>query len=178
MVVWMEQAVPQGPKAWEPAEPVFPQAILKNMNLRVDPCNDFFRFACRQADGRVGRTGELADLDQTSVWDAIHVHNQERLHSFLEADKGLPGQYYQSCMNIKAIKNISATPLPPLVHVVKQVHDKPTLVAAVAELQALNIPAFFDWQVLTDPTDPTRHVFRVIPGGWTLPNYQFYTEPE
>jgi putative endopeptidase len=43
-------------------------------------------------------------------------------------------------------------------------------------LQKINVAVYFDWQVMADPTEPTRYVFAVLDAGLTLPEPKMYTD--
>ncbi|XP_010209851.1 PREDICTED: kell blood group glycoprotein [Tinamus guttatus] len=93
--------------------------LLISRNDTVDPCKDFYKYACGSWEGkRSSRTTE----ESLNVFDALLEENQLILKKLLEtAQSGVRGSarekavlFYQSCMDIQLIESQGIQPLKGL----------------------------------------------------------------
>ena len=99
----------------------------KALNRQVDPCKDFYRFAC---GGWIRRTKIPADKARwVRSFNVIHQQNEQFLKRLLEqyakapateSDpiKGKLGRFYRACMAQKAIRTASLKPLRGLLKLI------------------------------------------------------------
>ena len=93
----------------------------------------------------------------------------------MEADQGKAGVFYRACMDTATIDSLGAKPLKPYLDAIDGINSQDDLVSVIAMLQEINVPAYFDWQVMADPRDPTRYVLALLEAGLTLPEAKMYT---
>ncbi len=119
------------------------------MNRAVDPCTDFYQFAC---GGWIARNPIPADQPRWGRFNELQERNNEVLLGVLEAATRSSdaatrkiGDYYASCMDDAAIEKKGVAPLEPdfqKIAALKSVGDLPAL---LADLQAEGVNAFFEF---------------------------------
>ncbi|EEB19488.1 endothelin-converting enzyme, putative [Pediculus humanus corporis] len=116
--------------------------ILENMNTEIDPCDDFYEFAC----GKFERETVIPD-DKTSVTTFSEISDKlkEQLRTIIETPAEtndaapflLAKNLYKACMNKTGIANRGHT---PILDILKKLGGWPVL-----EGQSWN-PGTFDWK--------------------------------
>src|SRR5947209_9885015 len=151
------------------------------IDKRVDPCNDFYEYACgtwRKKNpippdqARWGRFNELAE------------YNRQVLHAILEKAsandrKRSPvmqkvGDFYQSCMDEQAVNAKGSSPLKPALDRIAAIHDKATLIDTIAYLQTQGVSALFNFRSNPDLHDASMEVANLFQGGLGLPDRDYY----
>jgi len=152
--------------------------VLAQMNRDVDPCVDFYEFACGgwiannplpDEHPRWGRGfGELGD------------RNNEVLREILGSDTQRSGTYYQGCMDEAAIDAAGAAPLEPYLAKIAGLKPRDTkaLFRLLGEFDAsVGLGAFFDFGLSIDFEQPDLHIADLGQGGTGLPDPSFYLDP-
>lgn len=155
----------------------------KALNRQVDPCKDFYRFAC---GGWIRRTKIPADKARwVRSFNVIHQQNEQFLKRLLEqyakapateSDpiKGKLGRFYRACMAQKAIRTASLKPLRGLLKLIGRVRNRRSLVQAVATLHKHRIWALFTIFSEQDHKDATRIIGVLDQAGLGLPDRDYY----
>lgn len=153
---------------------------LKAIDKAVDPCQDFFHYACGAwiksnpipaQYSRWGRFNELLD------------HNQEILRQILEdsakhqdrspADQKI-GAMYGSCMNEVAVDKAGFTPIRPGLQHIADLKDKAALGVEAARLHEEEVGIFFNFGARPDPDKSTVNIPNASQGGLGLPDKSYY----
>jgi putative endopeptidase len=155
---------------------------LNAMNRAVDPCADFYQFAC---GGWIARNPIPADQPRWGRFNELQERNNEVLRGVLEAavrssDAAMQkiGDYYASCMDDAAIEQKGAAPLEPAfrnIAALKSVGDLPAL---LADLQAIGANAFFDFGADGDFKDAKTVIAVLGQGGLGLPDRDYYLKTD
>jgi len=160
---------------------------LAALDRAVDPCSDFFEFAC----GSWRKSNPIpGDRSRWGRFDALAEANLNVLHEILEkaADpeaKRSPvdvqvGDYYAACMDEAAAEKKGAAPLGDLFARIEAVKTRADLTGVVAELHSYLIPAMFSFYPSPSLKDSSLTVANVDQGGIGLPDRDDYfkTDPK
>lgn len=155
---------------------------LQAIDKGVDPCQDFYRYAC----GTWMKNNPIPP-DQ-AVWgrfNELHEHNQQVLRGILEdsaqnqnrspIDQKI-GAFYAACMNEPAIEAAGDKPIKPGIEHMLALNDKAQLPAEIARLQGEGVDVLFRFASMPDPDKATMTIADVDQGGLGLPDRSYYLE--
>jgi putative endopeptidase len=167
----------------KPAEVYLPISGFDTTSLdtTVDPCNDFYKFACGKFAANHPIPADQPDVDE---FYALYNVNTQSLNGILKkasaggadrsADEQKIGDYYKACMNTDAIEAKGLAPLQPLLDKIDGVTSKDQLPALAGELQRMGVNVFFGFGEQQDFKDATKQIASVQQGGLGLPEKDYY----
>jgi putative endopeptidase len=179
-------APPPAPVAEKPPVPTITlaQAGIEPswMDPGVDPCKDYFAYAC---GGFVKNEEIPADRASWGATEQLQKSNLDLLHSVLEEAARSPGDdsdpkrkklgdYYAACMDEDAVEKAGTTPVEPLLASIARVKDVRSLTAAIVELHANAIYPLFNTAPMQDLKDATQVVAGIDQQGIGLPDRDYY----
>jgi len=185
LVLVSTAALAEEPAKTSPAPAAPGRFALSSLDRTVDPCVDFYQFACggwRAANPippdqtRWGRFNELAE------------RNRDDLHQILEAAKDASrkrgaiearvGDFYAACMDEAGIQALGTKPIAPVLARVDKLQSKRELFALLGEHEANGLPTLFRFGAAPDLHDSTRTIANLGQGGIGLPDRDDYLKDD
>ena len=168
-----------------PDLPNIPLFDLTAMDKSVDPCTDFFRYACA---GWMAKNPIPPDQTRWGRFDQLQERNRDVLHAILEvAAKPDPkrsstlqkiGDFYASCMDEPKINAAGFKPIQPDLDRIAKIANRRQLIETLAALQATGVPALFRFGPQPDLHNAGMTIAGVSQGGLSLPDRDYYLKDD
>jgi putative endopeptidase len=169
------------------AMPYSPSLNLTSLDKTVDPCVNFYQYAC----GGWQKLNPIpADQASWDVYAKLADDNQQFLWGILTADAKLKhrtpiqqkvGDYFAACMDTSAIDARGDKPIQPALSRIDALTTRPELYAELANLHH-SYPGsfFFNARTGQDAIDSSTVIVNVGAGGLGLPDRDYYlkTDPK
>jgi len=154
----------------------FPHDVKSAINTEVNPCDDFYEFACGKWDKANLHSIPKFQTSWALSWDAAEEKVVDKMISVLEKDDGPSGTYFKACADVDEIEKEGGKPMEPWFKLIDGIHDHQSLVDGVVELNKGGIDHLFSWYIDTDTLDNKKHAFFLAESGGSLPDQSYYTD--
>ncbi len=182
------QHFPQPGPAETPLQslPYTPSLETKFIDRSVDPCTDFYKYAC----GNWNKINPIpADQDSWDVYRKLTDENERFLWGLLEsvakpspnrtANEQKTGDYFQACMNETAVENAGMEPLEPALAQIAKMRGTEDIASYVAaQHKSIDSAVLFGYGSDQDFDDSSRVITFAVAGGLGLPDRDYYIKTD
>lgn len=167
--------------------PYTPSLEPKFMNRSVDPCVDFYTFAC---GGWQERNPIPPDRSSWSVYGKTYDENQQYLWGVLEqaavaapdrsSERQKIGDYFAACMDLSAIDTAGLAPIQADLAAISSLESKEQLATLLGQLHRgpVGRSMLFGFGANQDPGDATQVIAFATAGGLGLPDRDYYLKDD
>src|SRR5438874_13558304 len=160
-----------------------PGIDLSAVDRSVNPCEDFYKFAC---GSWLARTPIPEDRPRWGrAFSEVLERNEARLRDILEQNaRGEPdpanpfaqkvGDFYATCMDEQKAETASFATLQKELQAIDQINDSRALARRVGDLQRAGARAFFGFASRPDAKDATQVIGVAAQAGLGLPDRDYY----
>jgi putative endopeptidase len=161
------------------------QFSVDNIDKSVDPCVDFYQFACgnwvKNSEIPADRAAwqSFSELDESNL--GIEKGILEKAAAGGASRNAIDqkiGDLYGSCMDEKAVNAQGITPIKPELDRVAAVKDKSTLIDEIAHLRLVGGTSLFAFYAASDLHNADQVIAYIDQGGLSLPDRDYYIKDD
>ena len=169
------------------ALPYTPSLATQFMDKSVDPCMDFYKYAC----GNWNKLNPIPpDQARWEVYSKMTNENQRFLWGILEqaarpgpsrtANQQKIGDYFRACMDETAVESAGAKPLEPMLAGIAKLKSINDISAYVSEPHKTGMDrgVLFGFGSDQDYDNSSQMIATVLAGGLGLPDRDYYTKAD
>src|SRR5437868_10249403 len=158
---------------------------LTALDRKIDPCTDFYQFAC---GGWKAHNPIPADQATWGRFNELYERNQAILHQILDKYSANDpkrssveqkiGDFYSSCMDENAINSKGLQPVQAELQRISALKSKSELADEVARLHQMGVNSLFDFGSAQDFKDANQVIAQADQAGLGLPDRDYYLKQD
>src|SRR6266403_4544959 len=162
-----------------------PGFSLANIDKSVDPCADFYQYACGgwmaknpiPSDQPIwGRNSELTERNRAILQNILEKAASTG-HKRTDVEQKI-GDFYASCMDAQTIEKLGVQPLQPDLDRIQEMKAKSAIRDELVRLHLLGVNAFFNFSSGPDAKDSMKMIGQADQGGLALPDRDNYLKDD
>jgi putative endopeptidase len=157
-----------------------------NLDRSVPACTDFYHYAnggwikshpIPAAFSRWGSFDELQENNQSNLLTILRAASANG-NSQATADMRKLSVYYSSCMDSAAAERNGAQPIASELTRISALTNRAQVEAEIARLHSMGVPSLFGFGAEQDAKNSTSVIAGVSQGGLSLPDRDYYLNPD
>ncbi len=185
LTVLMLLSAALGQTASQPKTAPAPKFDINNIDKSLDPCVDFYQFACSKW---IKNNPAPPDYPDWVSFSEVYEHNLGVLRGILDKSSANDpqrspinrkiGDFYAACMDESAVNKAGYSPLKPELDRIAAVKNKTQMIEVMAHEQLIGPNPLFGFGSGADFHDADMTIASIDQAGLTLPDRDYYLKDD